>query len=146
VTAILLFFTGLNIYEKKSTAKVIDFDLDGSVWFAINQGVCKLYNDEFENVPVKINNILMFDKPALSIIIKHSNRLDILYEPVSKEKIIIKLYNFYGTMVSIKSFMPANEKTIHLSMNIGDNNSGIYIVQIIQGNYSVTKKILINKN
>jgi ligand-binding sensor domain-containing protein len=122
----------------------IDFDLDGSVWFATNQGVCRLYNDEFEDIPVKINNISLIDNPEILVRIKNPNRLEIIYEPVSNDKIIIKLYNLAGILIRIKKFFPVTIETNYLSMNTGGISSGIYIIQIIQGNYSITKKIIIN--
>ena len=122
----------------------IDFDNNGSVWFATNQGISKLFNGGFDDIPLKTKNIptnapVFLIKP-LSI---SNNTLDVIYESISMDRIIIKLYNISGTLIKTKSFHPIISEINYLSMNIGNNNSGIYIVQISQGIYSISKKIII---
>ncbi|MDX2430859.1 MAG: two-component regulator propeller domain-containing protein [Bacteroides sp.] len=128
----------------------IAFDLDGSVWFATGAGACRLKNGVFEDfitsVPESISTALpleIYYNPA-------AQSLQLAYQLNQSAPVSACLYNMRGMLVGQWTDLPSMSGEHHVEITLsghsaGDYQDGIYVIQLIQGKMSNTRKIFISQ-
>ncbi len=128
----------------------IDFDLDGSVWFATASGACRLRNGNFMDfitaVPDREASVIEFRafyNPATMAI-------NLSYELIRTIPVSLRLYNSSGVLAGVWQDLPSFsglhriELPLH-SLSPSGPREGIYVIRLIQGNTSESRKLLITR-
>ncbi len=126
----------------------IGFDPDGSVWFGTGAGACRLKNGIFQDfitaLPDQIISELRFQVYYNSA----TGSAQLSYSLEGSAPVSARLYNMSGMLVgewhNLPSFAGNHQQEIPLSGRIrGGTTGGIYVMQLIQGNHSGSRKLVI---
>lgn len=127
----------------------IGFDLDGAIWFATGAGACRLKNGIFDDFITTIaageavnSQLRVYYEPLYQ-------SLHLVYNNASQAPVSARLYNssgiLLGTWKDLPSLSGKNQAEISLSgLSAGSPGNGIYVIQLIHGSHSETRKFLIN--
>lgn len=127
----------------------IGFDLDGSVWFGTGAGATRLRDGVFQDFITAVPDQMA---PALQFRVMfnpYSATLRLSYQFDKPGPVTARLYNISGMLVGTWLDLPAEtgDHQVKIAFPHSAGNGpmeGIYVMQMIHGNHSYSKKMIIS--
>lgn len=132
----------------------IAFDLDGATWFATGAGACRLKNGVFEDFITALPDQSISPTEMLAWYNKIQQSLHLEYQLTQPTqltqpgKVSARLYNLQGMLVASWKELSNEKGPNHVDLPLPAQSSslsqdGIYVIQLIHGSQSKTRKLLI---
>ena len=126
----------------------IGFDLDGSVWFGTGAGACRLKNGVFQDFITAVPDQMAPSMQFRIMYNPHFATLHMSYQLDSPGPVSAQLYNISGMMVGSWEELPADAGDHQVEMAFPSltghgPQEGIYVMQMIHGARTFSKKIVI---
>jgi hypothetical protein len=129
------------------TVSAIGFDTDGSVWFGTASGACRLRDGVFQDF---INTIPDREATEAEFIAYYSSvagTLSLVYRMEQSAGVMARLYDISGRLAGEWQGLPgmSGEHRVELPLDQvpGSHADGIFVLQLIRGNSSAARKIMI---
>jgi len=128
----------------------IAFEQDGSVWMATGAGACKLKDGTFQDFIVAVPEISAANHQFTALFNPATQSIHLAYQLDKPAPASVRLYNTSGMLVGAWTGLSsqAGENQVELPFTgqaRGGPMQGIYVIQLIHGNQSGTKKLVITR-